>query len=56
MKCPYQINVDCKHVATSDKPCEECELYNHGIRYTGCYKQTTVLAIGIILILLYIIL
>lgn len=58
MKCPYQTNVDCRYADTLDteKSCEECELYNYGIRNTGCYKQTTIIATSIILILLYLIL
>lgn len=53
MKCPYQIGVDCRYVDASatEKSCEECELYNNGAYNTGCEKQTTILAV--ILILLY---
>lgn len=60
MKCPYQINVDCRYVdtstMTSEKSCEECELYNNGICPTGCEKQTTVIVTSIVLFLIYLIL
>jgi hypothetical protein len=59
-RCPYQVDKACEYQDPEDifapEFCEDCELYDNGVRPTGCLKYTKITTVILFIVIVILIL